>query len=304
MSHVSHSKKAVGLSGPDIFLSYARADRAVAHLFADSFAQEGFQVWWDASLHSGETFDEVIEQNLRDAKAVVVLWSPRSVASRWVRAEANLADRRNKLAPAIIEPCDRPIIFELTHTAELSGWTGDPSDAHWRTFINDLHRLVSRAAESQGNTGSTDAAPPVALDPTPASDKGVILAKTASSRGVANEVVDTHFLELESDEFGNEKFAVNASGGRIGRSAPANIIIPDKSVSREHCVVGIANDELFVTDLNSTNGTFIDGERITRATMLPVGSELRVGQVLLRHTLRSGGDNELNRDVASVATGR
>ena len=113
------------MSETDIFLSYARQDRGTARLFADGLVAEGFSVWWDASLRSGETFDEVIERNLRDAKAVVVLWSPASVASRWVRAEATLADRRNKLAPAIIEPCDRPIIFELTHTADLTRWKGD-----------------------------------------------------------------------------------------------------------------------------------------------------------------------------------
>ncbi len=32
-------------------------------------------MWWDAALRSGETFDEVIEKELRAAKAVVVLWS-------------------------------------------------------------------------------------------------------------------------------------------------------------------------------------------------------------------------------------
>jgi len=68
------------LSGVDIFLSYARIDRAAARMFAEAFADEGFSVWWDAALHSGETFDEVIERNLREASAVVVLWSPRSAA--------------------------------------------------------------------------------------------------------------------------------------------------------------------------------------------------------------------------------
>ena len=133
------------MSGPDIFLSYARSDRAVARMFAEAFSDEGFKVWWDASLHSGETFDEVIEKNLRDAKAVVVLWSPRSVASRWVRAEATQADRKNKLVPAMIEPCDRPVIFELTHTADLIDWTGDITDIHWRTFMDDLRRLIGSA---------------------------------------------------------------------------------------------------------------------------------------------------------------
>src|SRR3954453_4706068 len=117
MSAASHGGR---VSGTDIFLSYARHDRATARTFAQCLAEEGFSVWWDASLHSGETFDEVIEQRLPDPKAVVVLWSPRSVASRWVRPEAPLADRRNNLVPAIIEACDRPIVFELTHPSELS----------------------------------------------------------------------------------------------------------------------------------------------------------------------------------------
>src|SRR4029079_18573385 len=130
------------MSGTDIFLSYARHDRATARAFAECLAEEGFKVWWDASLRSGETCDELSEQRLRDAKAVVVLWSPRSVASRWVRAEATLADRRNKLVPAIIEARERPIVFELTHTAELSDWQGDRSDPRWRIFVEDLMRLT------------------------------------------------------------------------------------------------------------------------------------------------------------------
>src|SRR5690242_8327950 len=141
------------LSGTDIFLSYARTDRAAARMFAEAFADEGFSVWWDASLHSGETFDEVIEQNLRESKAVVVLWSPRSVASRWVRAEATQADRRNKLVPAIIEPCDRPIIFELTHAAELCDWTGDTTDMRWQSFVVDLRRLVDAGGADHEQQG-------------------------------------------------------------------------------------------------------------------------------------------------------
>ena len=119
-------------------------------------------MWWDAALRSGETFDEVIEKELRAAKAVVVLWSPRSVASRWVRAEATLADRRNKLVPAIIEACDRPIIFELTHAADLSDWTGDTSDSRWQTLVSDLRRLVDGskdAASAQPGVAESAAKP-------------------------------------------------------------------------------------------------------------------------------------------------
>jgi TolB-like protein/Tfp pilus assembly protein PilF len=130
------------LGGPDIFLSYNREDQATAKRFADAFAAEGLNVWWDTALRSGEAYDEVTEAALRGAK--VVLWSPRSVVSRWVRAEATIADRCKTLVPVMIEPCERPIMFELTQTAELSHWTGDAGDKAWQAFLSDVRRLVGR----------------------------------------------------------------------------------------------------------------------------------------------------------------
>nr|QQZ51766.1 toll/interleukin-1 receptor domain-containing protein [Phenylobacterium glaciei] len=129
---------------PDIFLSYSREDQAVARRFAEAFAGQGFDVWWDATLKSGEAYDEVTETALRMARAVVVLWSPRSVMSRWVRAEATLADRNKTLVPCMIEPCERPLMFELTQTAELAHWQGGAEDRVWQGFVADVRRLVER----------------------------------------------------------------------------------------------------------------------------------------------------------------
>jgi TolB-like protein/Flp pilus assembly protein TadD len=129
---------------PDIFLSYNREDVAVAQAYRDAFAREGLDVWWDATLSSGETYDEVTEAALRGAKAVVVLWSPRSVASRWVRAEATIAERNKTLMPVTIEPCDRPVMFELTQTADLAHWKGDAADKAWLAFLGDVRRRVGR----------------------------------------------------------------------------------------------------------------------------------------------------------------
>ncbi|WP_017667644.1 TIR domain-containing protein [Sandarakinorhabdus sp. AAP62] len=131
----------------DIFLSYNREDQSRAKLFADAFTAAGLNVWWDTALRSGEAYDEVTEAALRAAKAVVVLWSPRSVVSRWVRAEATIADRCKTLVPVTIEPCERPIMFELTQTADLSHWMGDSADRSWAAFLRDVRGLVGRKAE-------------------------------------------------------------------------------------------------------------------------------------------------------------
>jgi TolB-like protein len=148
------------MTAPDIFLSYNREDQARAKLFADAFATAGLNVWWDTALRSGEAYDEVTEAALRAAKAVVVLWSPRSVVSRWVRAEATIADRCKTLVPVTIEACDRPIMFELTQTAELSHWAGDVADRAWLAFLSDVRRFIGGETTSPAG----NAAPPAATE--------------------------------------------------------------------------------------------------------------------------------------------
>ncbi len=139
------------MNAPDIFLSYNREDAAIAKVYADAFAREGLEVWWDQTLRSGEAYDEVTEAALNDARAVVVLWSPRSVGSRWVRAEATIADRNHALMPVTIAPCNRPVMFELTQTADLSHWRGNAKDPAWLAFLGDVRRKIGNGgAEPDG----------------------------------------------------------------------------------------------------------------------------------------------------------
>jgi hypothetical protein len=145
----------------DIFLSYAREDQETAHLFAEGLEAAGYSVWWDVTLRSGEAYDEVTERALKEAKAVVVLWSKTSVDSRWVRAEAVHGERNKTLAPAMIEPCERPIMFELTQTAELFHWTGDVEDPAWLAFVDDVHKLIAASdREAEAAAGTEEAPPP------------------------------------------------------------------------------------------------------------------------------------------------
>ena len=163
--------KALKPRGPaleDIFISYNREDQAVARIYADAFKREGLSVWWDTALRSGDAYDEVTEAALRNAKAVVVLWSPRSVISRWVRAEATVADRNGTLLPLMIEPCERPIMFELTQTADLIGWNGSADDTRWNGLVDDVQRLIGRErAPKPDPAPAPPAAPALALPDKP-----------------------------------------------------------------------------------------------------------------------------------------
>jgi TolB-like protein len=147
--------KELGSRLPDIFLSYNRDDQVTARRFADALTAAGFDVWWDSTIRAGDEYDTVTENALKSARAVVVLWSPRSVVSRWVRAEATLAHRNRTLVPVMIEPCERPIMFELTQTADLSHWDGSPKDAAWLGFLTDLRRQIDSRAAGVSNARGT-----------------------------------------------------------------------------------------------------------------------------------------------------
>lgn len=121
--------------------------------FASALEALGHRVWWDAGLRVGEAYDEVTEAALREAVAVVVLWSPRSVVSRWVRAEATIAQKLGTLFPVMIEPCERPVMFELTQTADLTGWNGAPKHPAWVAFCADLAAFIA-GRTPVGETGS------------------------------------------------------------------------------------------------------------------------------------------------------
>jgi pSer/pThr/pTyr-binding forkhead associated (FHA) protein len=67
----------------------------------------------------------------------------------------------------------------------------------------------------------------------------------------------------------------------IGRLEDNNFQVPDPSVSSHHCEVILKGSELLVRDLGSTNGTFVNKERVTEAVLKP-SQVVRVGQVDIR----------------------
>ena len=150
----------------DVFISYSRTDEEIAGKFASALKASGLDVWWDQQLRSGETYDETTERALTTAGAVIVLWSPRSVKSRWVRSEAAVADRSGSLMPAMIEPCDRPVMFELTQAADLCTWNGELDHHCWQSFLKDIReRLSARGGAAPSSAPEETAASPVASLP-------------------------------------------------------------------------------------------------------------------------------------------
>ena len=96
-----------------------------------------------------------------------------------------------------------------------------------------------------------------------------------------------HCLELLNGGEVESRHIIGPLGLKIGRTAPADVVLADTEVSRSHCMVGLKGEDLLVSDLNSTNGTFIDGMRVSGVAPLPVGSILQVGNRAFKHEWRT-----------------
>lgn len=81
----------------DLFISYARPDRPLAEALAADMEARGLTCWWDSQLLGGDDFRAVIFNRVREAKAIAVIWSDRSIGSRWVIEEAEEAANELKL---------------------------------------------------------------------------------------------------------------------------------------------------------------------------------------------------------------
>jgi pSer/pThr/pTyr-binding forkhead associated (FHA) protein len=88
-------------------------------------------------------------------------------------------------------------------------------------------------------------------------------------------------LVVISKKLAGLSFELSATPATVGRAEGATFQIIESSVSGRHCEVRLRGDEIVVRDLKSTNGTFINGQRILEATLKP-GQILGVGQVDLR----------------------
>ena len=139
----------------DVFISYARANRALAEQLADGLAASGLRVWWDRNLVAGSEFASVIEAQLLGAAVVVVLWSADSVHSSFVRDESSRALKQGKLLPVRIEDVELPLGFGQLHTLDLLNWNGDAGGDKFQTLLFEVRQRQQQAPGGQ--------APPQAL---------------------------------------------------------------------------------------------------------------------------------------------
>jgi adenylate cyclase len=132
-----------------VFISYARSDEDVAKEIADGLREEGYEVWRDDELPAHRAYAEIIEERIRGAAAVVVLWSAEAAKSQWVRAEADTARAANTLIQATLDGTIPPLPFNQIQCADLNGWDGQHSSPGWRKLAASVAALASAHAPKE-----------------------------------------------------------------------------------------------------------------------------------------------------------
>ncbi len=133
----------------DVFVSYARADKARVAPLVAAIEAKGWSVWWDPEITPGQEFDDQIDAEINAAKAVLVVWTPISVVSRWVRGEAREAAERGILVPVRFEQARLPMDVRAIHTTDLDDWREDPTHPAVQECLHALGAMIARAQTAQ-----------------------------------------------------------------------------------------------------------------------------------------------------------
>ena len=142
----------------DIFFSYAHGDRERIRPLVAQLETRGWSVWWDRRVHPGQRWEELLRGELKNCRAVVVIWTQNSVRSMWVQLEASAELEIDGLVPIQLDPFDIapiPNKFEHIHAADLTNWSGG-LDPEFKSAIQALSEIISRPATAPSLAENTD----------------------------------------------------------------------------------------------------------------------------------------------------
>ena len=80
---------------------------------------------------------------------------------------------------------------------------------------------------------------------------------------------------------GGEFPIVNDKPIIVGRSSDLDMVLVEDMVSRKHARITMQQEQIWIEDLGSTNGTFVNGDKLTQAMMLKKGDRVKIGETVL-----------------------
>jgi serine/threonine-protein kinase len=128
----------------DVFISYKAEDRRRIQPLVQALQADGYSVWWDQQIGTGDEWRLMIERQLDAARCVIVAWSKYSIGpeGHFVRDEASRAQRRNVYLPILLDSVEPPLGFGERQATPLRGWRGNRSDASYQAILAAVRRIA------------------------------------------------------------------------------------------------------------------------------------------------------------------
>lgn len=285
-----------------IFISYSREDGEFVQKLAKSLKDNKIEIWIDVfDIPAGMKWDNAIETALMSATHVLFVLSKSSAASENVRDELDYArQKRKKIVPVRIDDSDPPFRMGRLNYIDFSG---DNYDEPLARLLRDL-RGLGLSSEGVTDPQMTQKYQPFSEedllevldeDKPPAENKGDAPAKqpqagkmTTDYQDIAQQVIYDVLLPNENRDGKTDStrsitaplnspmlhistpqtqktWKMTGHTLLIGRGDDCDIMITSTAVSRHHARINRTMGQFYLEDLNSRNGTMVNGKPVSDA---------------------------------------
>lgn len=203
------------MNGPasDVFISYKAEDRKRLTPLVKALEDEGFDLWWDQHIGSGNDWRSEIETHLDAAKVVIVVWSKKTIGpeGRFVRDEAGQAQEAGHYLPITVDNVRPPLGFREVQALDLSSWKGNRADPRFQVLTDTIrHRLEGKEIGRKA----------LVVSNAPVSRRGVMIGGGAATAAVAAGVLGWEFL-MPSTAAASNRIAVMSFNNMSGDPSQA-----------------------------------------------------------------------------------
>ncbi len=112
-------------------------------------------------------------------------------------------------------------------------------------------------------------------------------------------MAERYLLQIEQGPNQGSRYPLSDSGGTIGRHAEATIVVGDQRASRRHARLDLNDGQVWLRDLGSANGTYLNGVQLRQPTALNPGDLITIGDTSLRFLAADDAATALNQPAPS-----
>lgn len=264
-----------------VFISYSPKDAKAMTTLRDMLLRAGFKPWIDPAPRPGQDWRDDVDTAISAANVVLLIITPNSATSVYVTYEWSLALGLGvPVIPIVYKPAQMHPRLMTLPGFDMGAWKDEHS--FWQHVIRELARMAGSGSGNAPAPSIPSPAPQAAPTGQQAIPPQIVVA--AAPVDYNRSVMPTQpgaWIVVRRGPNLNAMFRLSKPVVTLGRDATNDIAINDPEVSRYHLRFTQEGLTYNVEDLGSTNGTMINGKRITGLNSLSAGTALNLGDTIL-----------------------